>query len=81
MPPTRRTRRDDHDEPVASRCSQTLPSPLVRPPELPLLSLRIARFGGHRNVKAAPMIGDSSVKSLRIARFGGHRNHFTAAVT
>ena len=49
VPPTRRTRQDDHNEPAAPRCSQTLPSALVRPPGLPLLSLRIARFGGHRN--------------------------------
>ena len=49
VPCTRRTRQDDHGKPAASRCSQTPPSPLVRPPELPLLSLRIARHRGHRS--------------------------------
>ena len=81
VPPTRRTRQDDHNEPAAPRCSQTLPSPLVRPPELPLLSLRIARFGGHRNTVVRPRTVTILRLSLRIARFGGHRNVATSALT
>ena len=78
VPAVRRTRQDDHNKPAAPRCSQTPPSPLVRPPGLPLLSLRIARFGGHRNDRRR-RTARISTASLRIARFGGHRNGSTQA--
>jgi len=49
---------------------------VVRPRTVTILrlSLRIARFGGHRNVATSALTPPSSGTSLRIARFGGHRN-------